>query len=198
MSRTRINSMKALQELFPEILDQLRDDHRAMVAAMANPILALEDLGYELSPRVLVALEDRARFDKKMAAQRRRLRTKIFEAVGHSFDLSSAEEVSGVLSDLGVGTRAWVQKAVAQTKYRPSCREQAKPSDPLERLKGKHPVVKLLLEYRRIDALTPPFASRRLYEETRTGKRSFAITAIRVRGAAESKVVAESKAEASD
>ena len=190
--------MKALQELFPEILDQLQDDHRAVVAAMANPILALEDLGYELSPRVLAALEDRARFDRKMVVQRRRLRTQIFKIAGRSFDLSSAEEVSHVLSDLGIGTRARAQKVVAQTQYRPSRLEQSKPSDPLERLKGKHPVVKPLLEYRRIDALTPPFASRRLYEEIKTGKRSFPISAIRVRGAGESKVVAESKAEASD
>jgi hypothetical protein len=198
MERTQISSMKALQERLVLILEELARDHRLALAGLANPILALEDLGYDLAPSVRVALDDRSRFGRKDVAARRELRKRLFELAGRKFDPASEDDLLGVLyDDLQLGTRDQVRRAVVRPGYSPSRRDgDERQSDPLERLKGKHPIVEPLLELRRIDARAAPFASSELYAEIKSGERSFPVTAVRARRAGGDEVLAETRVEA--
>lgn len=91
-----IDSVEALQERLAEIATELAQDERLLMAALANPFLALADLGYNVAPDVRDEIEDRARFTKTAAAKRRRIRSQIFESAGTSFDLQSNEDIAHV------------------------------------------------------------------------------------------------------
>ncbi|MBL3596350.1 hypothetical protein JMM63_12330 [Rhodovulum sulfidophilum] len=68
-------------------------------AALINPLLALEELGFELDLAARLELEDRARFSKKQSAERRKLRDEIFEAAGRVFDPGQGDVLAAVLFD---------------------------------------------------------------------------------------------------
>ncbi|WP_217360282.1 hypothetical protein [Ruegeria sp. HKCCA5463] len=68
-------------------------------AALINPVLALEELGFELDLSGRLELEDRARFSKKQIVERKSLRKKIFAASGHEFDPGQEHDLAVVLFD---------------------------------------------------------------------------------------------------
>ncbi|WP_299635760.1 hypothetical protein [uncultured Ruegeria sp.] len=68
-------------------------------AALINPLLALEELGFDLDLSGRLELEDRARFSKKQIVERKSLRKKIFVAAGHEFDPGQEHDLAAVLFD---------------------------------------------------------------------------------------------------
>jgi DNA polymerase I-like protein with 3'-5' exonuclease and polymerase domains len=192
----RITSMKALQERLSEILEELSVDHNHLLAAGANPILALEDLGYSLSRRVLEDLEDRSRFSREETTTRRELRRRIFDLAGTTFHVSDESELDRVLFDvLKIERPRQSRQMIQQPRFERGEEPEEQPSpDPLERLRDVHPVIEPLLEYRRLDATRPQFAPRSRYEEIKSGKRQLPITSIRIRSAGEKAVLAETNA----
>ena len=49
----------------PRLLEEHKDNTQLLRAAMANPILALNHIGIELTPALEVEVERRVRFDAK-------------------------------------------------------------------------------------------------------------------------------------
>lgn len=183
-----VDSWNELREHMPAIIDRINGDDRLAVAAAANPILALGELGYRLGPDVRREVEFRLRFGRRTVARLFQLREKVFQAAGHAFEIDSAKELSTVLFDeLGL----WSDDGVAKQErgrrrpdasprpVRMSWSEQ--PEDPLEALRGTHSIMEPLLEYRYVESGRPRMAPGSLYEEIREGRRRLPISRVRAR-----------------
>lgn len=163
--------LSAVQAKLSEILGRLNESS-ILTAAAANPVLALEELGYPLDFEGRMELEDRARFSTRQAAERRRLRKQIFAAAGRSFDLQDPRAVHRLLTD----DLQLVVLAEPEGLARPLVDR-----DPLHDLKDAHPVMAPLLAYRRLDSSVPSFAPRNLYARLRSGELAFPDLRLRAR-----------------
>ena len=173
--RKLLTSWREAQEQVGDILAALNETPALLMAAAANPLLALQELGYEVSADVRQLFEDRIRFGQSKAEQVHLIRQAIFDAAGRSFDLDSAEALAEVLSQvLETKIDAPISMADAQPpRFSFGAQQQ---SDPLERLRGVHPILEPLLQYRTLDASTPRFATPAEYGVIRQGKRALHIT----------------------
>ena len=192
---TPLESWEQLQQQAPLVLDRLHAAPALMLAAAANPLLALEELGYQIAPAVRQEFSDRLRFGAGGALRLRRLRERVFEHAGHPFDLESATELQRVLfAELRLAPAPAVgpEKAAigladlgrlpVRTRYGPPGSTAAgaptAAADPLAALELKHPIITPLLEYRSLEASQPRLASRELWDEIRQGRHAVPITSL--------------------
>jgi hypothetical protein len=152
-----------------------------MVAAAANPLLAIEELGYQISSDVRQEFEDRIRFGPERAEQLRSLREEIYGQAGKIFDLASPdalfETLSGLLPQAPGHPGPQLRRADVEPLV-PQVMSPTKPADPLEAFRNVHPVMEPLLEYRRVEASTPRFAAPEIYSELRRGTRGVPVSNI--------------------
>ena len=179
-ARRKLNSWKQAQQQVGDILAALNADPALMLAAASNPLLALQDLGYEVGENVQQEFEDRIRFEPADAQRLRSLREEIFKIAGEPFDLNSPEAVSKILSRL-VNYKSTHSLSVTEVAPPLPTSDEKIASDPLEKLRGLHPIIEPLLEYRHLDASTPRFASREVYDEIRQRKRAAPLTRLKAR-----------------
>lgn len=98
------NTYETLQKDIAAVAERLNADPLLSKAALLNPLLALNELGYELNLQTRLTLEDRARFPKKVIAKRMKLREAMFHEVDRAFDPGDAAEVGELLFErLGLG-----------------------------------------------------------------------------------------------
>ena len=191
--REHLTSIDALRRRAPQIVEQLNAEPALALRAAANPILALEELGYSLDDGLKREVERRSRFDTPTIAKLEKLTRRIHELAGEEFDLVSAEDTARVLfTKLGLTPAAPAQRVViaegslaggekrarGQRKATPSAVAAiprrpvggVAPPDPLAALEGAHPVIGPLLEFRAIEGSMPPLATRDLYERIAAGK----------------------------
>lgn len=153
-----IQSYPQLDEELESIVERLNSQPGLALAALANPLLAIEELGYELAPEAREEMEDRLRFRPPEAEHLRKLRRQVFEQAGRRFDPASDDEVGRVLfEEIGL--------------------ERGK----LEELEGKHPIVAPLIEYRRLDRQEPRFAAPGVYRSVRAGRRKLPLTGVKAK-----------------
>lgn len=169
----KISSWDQLRKQIVSIVSELNRDPRLALAAAANPMLALEELGYDVRDEARIAIEDRLRFRRKEASRRARLRDQIFEQIKHPFDLNSPEALRTVLYD-ELALRPYPDARGCYPELPETHPPRRRSSgtadpDPLQRLKGRHPVIDLLLEYRQLEVAHPGFASKEAYDAIRTG-----------------------------
>jgi len=213
MPEHTIATFKAFHRLVPSIVKRLSEDRDLAVRAMANPVLAIEELGLDLAPEVAREVERRVRFSEERRSRLSAIETKLFEAAGERFDPESVEDIERVLfsrlklrrpADItslepppppGLeAPRFAVKKIEARARKRASTRKaKAAPRfavrrieppprvDPLERLKGAHPVVDLLLQHRAITSVVPKLSSRAGYEAVKKNPRGVPVANIVVR-----------------
>ena len=194
MAKKKIDSWEELQQQITAILSQINADQSLALAAAMNPVLALEELDFEINPETRPSIEDRIRFNPRTAVKLKDLRELIFRHAGHPFDINSPEELEKVLFDelqIESGSPGKANKGTQQlsekprrpsTKPLPYRRKGAAPAqDELEVLRPAHPVMEPLLDYRKLDASRPRLAPRRAYEAVRQGKRRLPVERIRGR-----------------
>ena len=106
------------------------------------------------------------------------LREQIFKIAGQRFDLDSPEALASVLSTVLKSHKSARPPTHAEAALPPFTLQKTKErlADPLEKLKGAHPIIEPLLEYRRRQVSTPRFATKELYDEVRQKRRSLPIT----------------------
>lgn len=179
-AKRKLNSWKQAQQEIGDILASLNADQSLILAAASNPLLALQELGYEIAENVRQECEDRIRLGPSGAQQLQSLREEIFKITGEPFDLNSPEALSATLSRLLNYKRSHSLGAADVGPPIPTFNTTIAP-DPLERMRGLHPIIEPLLEYRRLDASIPRFATREVYDEIRQGKRDLPITKITAR-----------------
>jgi DNA polymerase I-like protein with 3'-5' exonuclease and polymerase domains len=185
-----ISSWEQLREQVVPILKKINAEPALALAAGVNPILALEELGYRIEPQALFLIEARLRFDPQQIERLQQLQEEIFRHAKHEFDIRSASELGRVLFEElkipvpGQGKKRSPQEGrpaldTSPLPHRYSGQPEAE--DPLEALRGAHPILEPLLEYRRLEASRPRLAPRPIYEEVRQGKRRLPIQKIRGR-----------------
>jgi len=189
-----IDSLSKLQRRLPIILKALNDDPQLFLAAAANPTLAIEEIGYTCSDKFKHELELRLRFPEKTRRQLNKLSKEVFEIAGCEFHLDDADELHTTLFDvlaIAQPDDQTCQDALKNASMKPSeIRLTTAPqpavfgrefADPLTVLEGVHAVMKPLLEYRRLEASEPRFASGSLYDQVRRGKVTLPVTRLRTR-----------------
>ena len=157
----RIDTLEDLQDLGPELLKRINADQALAVAAIANPILALSELGFELAPSVRQDLEERGRFSKRQIVARRKLRNEVRRAAGRDVDVGEPADLRQLLAD-----ELKIKSRLPDDLSLPS-----KPGadDPLSRLRTAHRALKPILMLRALEAGAPRFASLERYRAIRTG-----------------------------
>ena len=186
-----IDSIEELQRVVPSVVKAVNAEQALARGALVNPLLALEELGYELSPALKPVTERRVRFSRDKATRIEALAGEVHKLAGRQFDIDAPHELMRVLFEelkLPRGgakharqeRRAEAAAAVPLTRPEPAVFGAAL-SDPLEHLRDAHPVMKPLLEYRRLEASEPRLASRELYERIRNGEVALPVTHVRAR-----------------
>ncbi len=179
MKHVKINSFKAFHQLVPEIIEQVNRNNALAIRALANPLLAFEELGYELSDDVQKKVEQILRFDPKSRKKLNSLEKDVYETAGETFNIDDEGEVNKVL---------FKKLKLSRSKKTLHLNEDnlmrlGKPHqwvDPLENLHDKHPVMKPLLAYRALKAEPPGFASRRLYNQLKSGSLKLPVSKVTV------------------
>lgn len=189
-----IDSLRDLQRLVPAIVKEINADERLALRAAANPLLALEELGYRLTPEVRTEAERRIRFAPQTIERLSQLSEAIYSYADERFDIESPAEIERVLFEKlklprldakeQAPPKAQRKRPVQQPE--PTLALQPSPSylrrpfvDPLERLRGAHPIMEPLLEYRKLEASEPRLAPRELYERIKRGDVALPVTRLR-------------------
>lgn len=206
MPEHTIGTFKAFHRLVPSIVKRLSEDRDLAIRAMANPLLAIDELGLDLAPEVAREVERRARFSDETRNRLSAIETKLFEAAGERFNPESVQDIERILFSrlklrrpAGLGSldvapargletprftvkriEAGARKRGAKAVRRFAIRRIEPPPrvDPLERLKGAHAVVNLLLQHRAITARVPKLASRAGYDALKANPRGVPVANI--------------------
>ncbi|MGB0787914.1 MAG: hypothetical protein ACPGQR_00095 [Marinirhabdus sp.] len=180
----KIEKLNELQKLMPRLLEEHNSNQKLMKAALSNPILALEEIGFTLSEEVKKEIEERARFNSKQQKKRKEITEKVYGIAGKKIDLSSKASVTKGLGSvlknktIQVGKKNIAASTIikaAGTKLGPRLFQNKEKKDPLSAYKSAHKIVPLLLAYRKIEASSPQLASKKTFgallkgKETKTG-----------------------------
>lgn len=163
-----INSWEDLQANIKKIISSLNKDENFKIAAAANPILALEELGCEINPGIRGFVEDKIRFKTKDVAKLKKLRESIFKTAGREFDIRSGAELNTVLFN-ELELAAFDEKGCRLNHFVSGRRKKESPDD-LEFYKELHPIIKPLLEFRKLDASVAGFCNGETYQKIRSGQ----------------------------
>jgi DNA polymerase I-like protein with 3'-5' exonuclease and polymerase domains len=165
-----IRSWAHLQEVSGQLAERLDGDPALALAAAANFLFALDELGYDIDPDARPEIEERLRFSRQAFARRQQLREAIHAHAGCAFSLESPAEVERILSD-----RLRLDTPHADVP------RYAVANERLEDLRDAHPIVALLLEYRRLDQDARRLAPRAVYARIREGRLRTGVTRVRFR-----------------
>jgi hypothetical protein len=184
VAKTRvIESFKEFHGLVPKLVKKITNDQALAIRAMANPIFAFEELGYELAEPVRRKVEDLLRFRPAERKKLKSLRSKIDKAAGGAIDPDSPASIEkGLFKELNLRrpkkvVEAGIPEPASMARAR-AVESAARWEDPLTTLEGKHAVVEPLLEYRSLQASRAPLATREQYEQIRSGKVRPPVTSI--------------------
>ncbi len=180
-----IDTLEDLQRVVPSVVKAVNADEALMKRALVNPLLALEELGYQLTDGLRAQVERRVRFKVEVAHKLETLAAKVFKQAGESFDIDSPAALDKLLfgklklprGEAAPGKR----EAVAALGLAPTPFRLPAATDPLERLRGQHPVMAPLLEYRQLEASEPRLAPRELYDRVRSGEVKLPVIRARAR-----------------
>jgi hypothetical protein len=187
----KVETMRDLRRLVPAILKEINADPALALRAAANPLLALEELGYVLTQELRTEAERRVRFPKATLERMGVLEKQIFEAAGERFDVDAQAEVERILFKKLELPRPDADTPENQEQLQVALQQgtlMARTTatlgrefvDPLDKLAGKHPVMMPLLEYRRLEASEPRLAAPVLYERIKRGEVKLPV--VRVQG----------------
>ena len=137
----------------------------------ADPLLALEEIGYEVPPELQQEFEDRIRFGTEGSGRLKTLRDAVFKHAGGAFDLNSPDELTATLRRLlsKADRHADVKLNSADAEPLLPAILQPRKNDPLEKFRHSHPIMEPLLQYRGIEASTPRFATPDVYTPNPSG-----------------------------
>lgn len=182
MEKPPIDSLQALHQLLPKIIDELNASPELALAATANPLHAMEELGYRIDPGARPEIEDHVRFKPQAAQRLTALRNQIYQLAKRSFDLNAPHELHQILcEELKVSfAEALPPEVIQSVTPLPQGEDRSSTHpDPLEKYRDQHPIMEPLLEYRCLEASSPRLADLEMYREIRNGNRPTAITRAR-------------------
>ena len=154
-----IKSHSALRKLLPKLLEQQDERQDLALATLANPILAIEALGYAFAPEIRLHMERLARFGEQKTRDLERLETRLREELGADLDLADGAAVAkAVLARLPAAQTSEQQtsKTSKAEQQRPShgTGTDDRPDDGLDRAKLAAALAEM--PQRRFDAFKRP------------------------------------------
>lgn len=188
----RVESIRKLQSHLAAIAKRIQSDPRFAAAAAVNPLVALEEMGIELTEAVRDEIVRRGSYSNRQFLERERV-AKQLETQG--VDIAGANllddgSVRQLLRDrLGIPDKAIPADLTVHRALRSKGRRarskvlkfEREISDPLEAIAADHAAIPLLMRLREIDARARPFGSRELYEAVRSGKIALPVSNLRAR-----------------
>lgn len=182
---TAIKSVTELRRVVPALLEAFNRDPQVAALATVNPLLALEVLGYDISPTIQKRIERAILFLPKEREQLEKLEQEIHKLLGRSFDLDSPGELETVIfHELRLKRHPAQEKAAPLRKIVGSrfaaLGKGETWTDPLQPLENAHPIMKLLLAYRALRATRPTFAARQVFEQYLTGQRKLPVKRVKL------------------
>ena len=181
-----MDSLDALRRRVPSIVKQINEEPALALRALANPLLALAEMGYQLTDRLAREVELRLRFTPDIIERLNQLSTQIAELSEGPLDPDDLTDLRRALFErlklppLPPRPQPIVvaQSEVARTRSATPHDELAfhwippgglRHPDPLTALRGAHPIVEPLLEYRAIQASQPRLATREVFDRLTRG-----------------------------
>jgi DNA polymerase I-like protein with 3'-5' exonuclease and polymerase domains len=162
-----VETLHQLQKHVPSIVKAVNAEPSLALAAAVNPLFAIEELGYKIPASLSRTVEHRIRFSVEQADRLEKLSAEIHREFHQQFDIESETELSRVLhKELKPGGH---QKLPSKLTLQPQMKWAEYQEEPLEPFRHAHPAMKLILEYRQIEASEPRLGSRELYDQVRTG-----------------------------
>lgn len=182
--KIRISTMRQMEKALAHAVAMLAGNDQLMQLAALNPVFAMEEAGFEFTDDLRASIERRVRFHPDVYARMETLVGEIRATAGRPVDVDSAEDLDRLLfselklvrpattlrQQLAPAHHALLASEHVTERVPPQLGWTPKLTDPLEELRGAHPVMEALLEYRRHDASTPRLAARELYEKVRRGE----------------------------
>jgi hypothetical protein len=191
--KIRIATMRQMEKALAGAVAKFSGDPQRMQLAALNPIFAMEEAGFEFPADLRGSIERRVRFVPDIYVRMEKLAGEINTIAGRPVDPDSAADIDRLLFfDLKLvrpKTASPEKRGPAQSAAVPALpTERLLPrfkwmpeiTDPLETLRGAHPVMVPLLEYRRYDASAPRLATPELYDKVRKGEVKLPIKGLRV------------------
>lgn len=183
-----ISSVHDMQMLMPRLLEKYGNDQDLAYIALANPLAALEKLGYTITDEAKTELESYARFGKQGMERYNQLKEQIFSLTGTTFNLQDDNETAAVfdkLVDKNVKATS-VSKKESTSKISDLILSapqfvKDKWTDKLEDAKDIHPAIPALLEFRKLENSVPRFADAATLETIQQKKQSTPLTNITFR-----------------
>jgi hypothetical protein len=180
-----ITRIEQLQERLGDLLSRINGDQRLAQAAAANPLLALEELGFRLAPEIRREIERRGRYSRRQLVRREGLLAEFTRSVpGYSIeevDLLSAGEVRRLLREILKVEPGRMPANLDLRRTRVTAGEKV--TDPLESVADAHPAIPTLIALRAIERQALGFASPSVYRAIRSGELKLPISAISARPA---------------
>ena len=173
MSPGKITSLKELQLMVPRILQQYGDNEQLAYIALANPIAALERIGFSFDPAVREEIEFRIRFGKQGSAKVTQFKKSIFKLTGKNIDINSPDSIQESLVEIfsgnkstGKAKKALLKSALDEKKLQkildiisePPQAFEDKVKDPLTAYIKDHPIIKEIVRLRKMDVIYPKLA----------------------------------------
>ncbi|MCB8980731.1 MAG: hypothetical protein H6657_25250 [Ardenticatenaceae bacterium] len=188
---TQINSLPELQRLMPRLLKDAADQPSLLLAAAANPLLAMARMGYEVAPEAARTIEYRARFGEAGGAAFEQLQAELFQTAGQTFDPADGRILRRVLAELlpTEATQKGQKGQNVERKQRTALLDAAESRpigvpgqqplrDPLADYADLHPIIPLLVEWRRQNLQSPRFASEEVFDRILAGEQKLPITEV--------------------
>ncbi len=206
-----IDSMETLMQAVPQIIEKVNAEPTLAFRFAANPLFLAEELGYTLTADMHHYAARRVRFPTETYDRLQALEPQIWKLAGQRFDIDSDDALAQVLFEKlklpapdGVGKKPPTTKPtkskstsvktppVLQASDLERLRKFAKQlparvighghiDDPLEPLKGLHPIMEPLLEYRQLDASSARLAPRAVYNRIAQGEIKIPVTKLQLR-----------------
>ncbi|MFT6996977.1 MAG: hypothetical protein ACJAQ4_000722 [Cryomorphaceae bacterium] len=180
MVKKKLTQLKQLQKEIPDLIKKYGDDTALARAAMINPILALENIGYELSDELKHELDYHIRFGPEKKKRLLKLEKDIYIDVGKSFDLQDEKQVrknihpfisikeNAVLAKPSARIRLSSNQGVSQLK---SASLQKTATSPYAGFSKTHKVIPKLIEYQDYELNAPKLGSKKLFNKALKDKK---------------------------
>jgi len=175
MKTKTISSLRELQLKMPAIIKLHGNNTNVARAAIINPVLALEEIGYELSPALKEELDYYIRFGPIRKKKLMALEEKVYAAVGKRFDLKNENAIKKYVHPL-IAKKGKVKFQLPNMDYSFTIKTTSgkakfnqKKADPYESYKDAHPAIQPLLEFRKIESSVARLGSTKLFKKALKG-----------------------------
>jgi hypothetical protein len=180
MAKKKLTQLKQLQKEVPDLIKKYGDDTALARAAMINPILALENIGYELSDELKHELDYHIRFGPEKKKRLLKLEKDIFKDVGKSFDLQDEKQIRKNIHPLislkenAVLTKPTAKISLSGKKGVSRVKAVSSPkttTSPYTGFSKSHKVIPKLIEYQDFELNAPKLGSKKLFNQALKDKK---------------------------